>query len=85
MIKPGGRAAFIGSGGKAPESPRSDVSSLRPAVGRDRQHLERIGDLVALGAVRLPEITLFPLPEAAAAHGISESRHFRGKLVLRVR
>jgi NADPH:quinone reductase-like Zn-dependent oxidoreductase len=84
VIKPDGRAAFIGSGAKAPESPRRDVSSLRPAVGRDRQHLQRIGELVALGAVRVPETTVFPLAEAAAAHRISQSRHFRGKLLLRV-
>lgn len=85
VLKPGGRAAFIGSGQQAPESPRPDVRSLRPAVGRDRPHLERIVHLIETGAVRVPEITTFPLSEAAAAHRVSESRHLRGKLVLVVR
>jgi NADPH:quinone reductase-like Zn-dependent oxidoreductase len=85
VLKPGGRAAFIASGGTAPESPRDDVRSLRPQVGRDRRHLERIVELVEAGAARAPEITLYPLSEAAAAHGVSESRHLRGKLVFQVR
>jgi NADPH:quinone reductase-like Zn-dependent oxidoreductase len=85
VIRPGGRAAFIASGAKAPVSPRSDVQSLRPAVGRDRPHLERIVHLHATGAVRLPEIRTFPMREAAQALRISEGRHFRGKLVLQVR
>ncbi len=85
VIKSGGRAAFIASGGKAPESPRDDVRSLRPAVGRDRPHLERIVELVASGAVRVPEITEYKLSNAVAAHRISEARHLRGKLVFKVR
>jgi NADPH:quinone reductase-like Zn-dependent oxidoreductase len=84
-LRPGGRAAFIGSGPTAPAPPRNDVVSLRPRVGRDRAHLERIVALVAGGAVRVPEITIYPLSEAAAAHRVSEGRHLRGKLVFRVR
>jgi len=85
VLRPGGRAAFIASGATAPEPPRDDVQSLRPQVGRDRPHLERIVELVAAGAVRVPEITLYPLSEAAAAHRVSEARHLRGKLVFEVR
>ena len=85
VLKPGGRAAFIASGGSAPVSPRSDVQSLRPAVGRDRPHLERILELHAANAIRVPEIRVFPLRDAAEAQRISEGRHFRGKLVLQVR
>ncbi|HZN26203.1 MAG TPA: NADP-dependent oxidoreductase [Burkholderiales bacterium] len=85
VLRPGGRAAFIASGGTAPPSPRPDVASLRPKVGRDRAHLERIVELVISGAVRLPEIKVYPLSEAAAAHKVSEGRHLRGKLVFEVR
>src|SRR5882757_9830185 len=56
VLKPGGRAAFIGSGAQAPKPDRSDVSALRPAVGRDRPHLERIAALVQAGVVRSPEV-----------------------------
>jgi NADPH:quinone reductase-like Zn-dependent oxidoreductase len=85
VMKPGGRAAFIASGPQAPKSPRDDVRSLRPNVARDRAHLERILALVGAGAVRLPDITTFPLAQAAEAMKVSEGRHFRGKLVLQVR
>ena len=85
VLSPGGRAAFIGSGPQAPASPRSDVRSLRPSVGRDRAHLDRIVELVRSGAVRAPEITMYRLSDAVAAHRVSEARHLRGKLVFQVR
>jgi NADPH:quinone reductase-like Zn-dependent oxidoreductase len=85
VLRPGGRAAFIGSGPTAPASPRPDAASLRPKVGRDRAHLDRISALVAGGAVRVPEIKTYKLSDAAAAHRLSEGRHFRGKLVFKIR
>ncbi len=85
VLRPGGRAAFIASGPQAPTPDRADVKSLRPAVERDRRQLDRIVELVVAGAIRPPEIRLYRLSEAAAAHKVSESRHFRGKLVLQVR
>src|SRR6266478_2614194 len=85
VLKPGGRAAFIASGAQAPKPERDDVTSLRPPVGRARRHLERIAELVAAGAIRAPETKLYRLSEAADAHRLSESRHFRGKLVFQVR
>jgi NADPH:quinone reductase-like Zn-dependent oxidoreductase len=85
VLKPGGRAAFIASGPQAPKPERSDVVAFRPHVGRDRPHLERIAELVAIGAVRPPEVTRYKLSEAVAAHMVSQSRHFRGKLVFLVR
>jgi NADPH:quinone reductase-like Zn-dependent oxidoreductase len=85
VLRPGGRAAFIASGNAAPASPRADVASLRPKVGRDRAHLDRILALVAGGAVRVPDITSYGLADAAAAHKVSEGRHLRGKLVFKLR
>jgi len=84
VLKPGGRTAFIASGAQAPKPTRNDVNSLRPAVGRSRRHLERIAELFRTGAIRYPAIKLYRLSEVADAHRISESRHFRGKLVLQV-
>jgi NADPH:quinone reductase-like Zn-dependent oxidoreductase len=85
VLKPGGRAAFIASGANAPDTPRTDVKRLRPKVGRDRAHLDRVSALIASGAVKLPEIRVFALADAAKANEISKGRHFRGKLVLKVR
>ncbi|KPK03815.1 MAG: hypothetical protein AMJ64_14940 [Betaproteobacteria bacterium SG8_39] len=85
VLRPGGRAAFIASGPSAPPAPRPELRSLRPKVGRDRPHLERIVALVQGGAVRVPEIACYPLAQAAAAHRVSEGRHLRGKLVFVLR
>jgi len=85
VLKPGGRAAFIASGAQAPKPSRSDVTSLRPPVGRARRHMERIAELFKSGAIRVPEIKLYRLAQAAEAQRVSESRHFRGKLVFAVR
>src|SRR6266545_7130611 len=85
VLRPGGRAAFIASGLRAPTPDRADVKSLRPPAERGRRHLDRIAELFMAGAIRAPEITLYRLSEAAAAHRVSESRHLRGKLVLQIR
>src|SRR5271169_3005384 len=68
VLKPGGRAAFIASGAQAPKPERSDVTALRPPVGRSRAAMERVGQLYVAGAIRPPEVKLFSLSEAAEAH-----------------
>ena len=54
---------------------------LKPAV----LVVDEIAQLFQEGAIRPPEIKLYRLSEAADAHRLSESRHFRGKLVFQVR
>ena len=85
VLKSGGRAAFIASGVEAPKPTRGDVVSLRPPVQRSRGAMERIAGLIETGAVRPPAIKLYSLSQAVEAHRLSESRHFRGKLVFQVR
>jgi NADPH:quinone reductase-like Zn-dependent oxidoreductase len=85
VLKPGGRAAFIASGAQAPKPDRSDVTALRPAVGRDRPPLERVAELYRSGSVRAPHVTLYDLAKAQEALRVSEARHLKGKLVLEVR
>jgi NADPH:quinone reductase-like Zn-dependent oxidoreductase len=85
VLKPGGRAAFIASGSKAPTPERSDVTSLRPIASRDRPVLERVAALYQAGVIRKPEVKLYKLSQAAEAHRVSEGRHLRGKLVFKLR
>lgn len=85
VLKPGGRLASVAAGFAMPKSPREDVASLRPKVDRDRPHLDRVAELVVQGIIPMPQITEYPLANAADAHRVSEARHLRGKLALRVR
>jgi NADPH:quinone reductase-like Zn-dependent oxidoreductase len=85
VLKPGGRAAFIASGAEAPKPDRSDVTALRPPVPRSRKAMERIAEVFMTGGVKPPEVKLYKLAQAADAHRLSQSRHFRGKLVFQVR
>jgi NADPH:quinone reductase-like Zn-dependent oxidoreductase len=85
VLKPGGRMVWVAPAPAGFQVPRTDVRTLRPAVARDRAHLQRMMELVEAGAVKPPPITLYKLADAAAAHRVSEARHLRGKLVLQVR
>jgi NADPH:quinone reductase-like Zn-dependent oxidoreductase len=85
VLRPGGRLVFIAPAPEGYKPTRDDVQTLRPNVARDRKHLERMLELLDAGAVWPPDITRYPLADAAQAHQVSESRHLRGKLVLEVR
>jgi NADPH:quinone reductase-like Zn-dependent oxidoreductase len=81
VLKPGGRLVYIAPAPTGFVPTRADVRLERPAVLRDRAHLERILALLEAGAVRAPPIQLFRPEQAAEAHRISHGRHLRGKLV----
>jgi NADPH:quinone reductase-like Zn-dependent oxidoreductase len=85
VLKPGGRLVWIAAAPEGSQPPRSDVQTLRPGVARDRKHLERMLELLEVGAVWPPELVRYKLTDAAEAHRVSESRHLRGKLVFEVR
>ena len=85
VLKPGGRLVWIAAAPEGFKPTRSDVQTLRPGVARDRKHLERMLELLEVGAVWPPEIVRYKLTDAAEAHRVSESRHLRGKLVFEVR
>jgi NADPH:quinone reductase-like Zn-dependent oxidoreductase len=85
VLRPGGRLIWIAPAASGFVAPRLDVTVARPAVFRDREHLERIVALLRSGAVTAPPVQRFALTEASRAHVISEGRHLRGKLVLDIR
>ena len=85
VLKPGGRLVWVAPAPEGYQPTRRDVQTLRPGVARDRKHLERMLELLEVGAVWPPDITRYKLADAAEAHRVSESRHLRGKLVFEVR
>ena len=72
VLKPGGRAAFIASGWKAPKPTRDDVTSLRPNVGRARAPLERIGSIGRGRRGASARSQTLPPVASAEAHRLSE-------------
>jgi NADPH:quinone reductase-like Zn-dependent oxidoreductase len=85
VLKPGGRLVWIAPAPAGFQPARKDVQVLRPAVARDRAHLERMLTLLDAGAVSAPAITRYKLADAPEAHRVSEGRHLQGKLVFEVR
>jgi NADPH:quinone reductase-like Zn-dependent oxidoreductase len=85
VLKPSGRLVWIAPAPAGFQPTRKDVQTLRPAVARDRAHLERMLALLDAGAVSPPAITRYKLADAAEAHRVSEGRHLQGKLVFEIR
>ena len=67
VLKPGGRLVWVAPAPAGFKPSRSDVKVLRPAVSRDRAHLERIVALLNAGAVAPPPIVRYALADAAEA------------------
>lgn len=85
VVAPGGTLVYCAAGPEAASPSRDDITLVRPTVGRDRVHLDRISQLVESGSVRPPNLERFPMERVADAHRLSEGRHLRGKLVLDIR
>lgn len=58
--------------------------ALRVSVRPDGGQLSEIGKVIDAGRLRVHVSETFPLAEAARAHACIQTRHTRGKLVLRV-
>jgi NADPH:quinone reductase-like Zn-dependent oxidoreductase len=82
VLKPSGRLVWIASAPSGFVPQRKDVWAKRPDVRRDRAHLQRVLDLLEVGAVSPPTIQTFALRDAAEAHRVAAMRHVMGKLVL---
>jgi NADPH:quinone reductase-like Zn-dependent oxidoreductase len=70
-----------------PETARAIHHGVRAAmiaVQANGIRLQKISDMIDAGKLRVLIDRAYPLHEAAAAHRYSESRHARGKLILRV-
>ena len=82
VLRPGGRMVYVSPQPDNFEVPRYDVEVIRPKVGRSREVLERILSLTKSGAIKIPDIEIMPLTNAAAAQEKSKTGHVRGKIVL---
>ena len=82
VLRPGGRMVYVSPQPDNFEVPRYDVEVIRPKVGRSREVLERILSLTKSGEIKIPDIEIMPLTNAAAAQEKSKTGHVRGKIVL---
>lgn len=84
LVKPGGVLVSVVD---MPDADRSEKCGIKKAgfvfVTPNGEQLGRIADLLQAGAVRVPEVSEMPLDQAARALELLQTRHVRGKLVLR--
>jgi NADPH:quinone reductase-like Zn-dependent oxidoreductase len=84
VLKPGG---FLVSLLDPPSPERARAQGVRAAhllVRPSATQLEEVGQLIDAGRVRPVISQVLPLSEARRAHELSQTKHTRGKLVLRV-
>ena len=84
VLKPGGRLAYVAA---PPDGfqPPGNVTVKRPAVTRDRAHLDKIVTLFEAGAIQPMEVVHMPLSDASKAQALSMEGHVRGKIVFDIR
>ena len=82
VLKSGGRMVYVSPQPENFEVPRHDVEVVRPKVGRSREVLEQILSLTKRGVIKIPDIEIMSLLDAAVAQERSKAGHVRGKIVL---
>lgn len=84
VLKPGGRLAYVAA---PPDGfkPPGNVTVKRPAVTRDRAHLDKIVALFEAGVIQPMEVVHMSLAEASKAQALSIDGHVRGKIVFDIR
>jgi NADPH:quinone reductase-like Zn-dependent oxidoreductase len=84
VVQPGGTLVSIAGQPDASESEAHGIHGVWILVKPDAVELGKIAGLIEQGLIR-PELGgVYALKDAALAHDQSETRHLRGKLVLRV-
>jgi len=84
-LREGGLLVTIANAPPEEEAAKRGVRAELLVMSPSTAQLSRIAQLVADGEVRVEIAEELPLTEVARAHELSESRHTRGKIVLKVR
>jgi NADPH:quinone reductase-like Zn-dependent oxidoreductase len=84
VLKRGGKLVTACDQPLAEHAHMAGAHALRVSVRPDGGQLSKIGELIDAGRLRVHVSETFPLTEAARAHACIQTRHTRGKLVLRV-
>jgi NADPH2:quinone reductase len=83
VVEPHGRVvSIVDTPKQAPADKR--VSAHYMFVSPNGDQLAKIGALIDAGAIRLPEVKIQSIREAARAQDENQSRHVRGKVALRI-
>lgn len=84
--------SLVKKGGRVVSLAEHNIQKFAPAgieagfifVSPNRDELHEIGSLLDHRKLAVPEITEFPLSDAASAHDKLEERHVKGKIVLKI-
>jgi NADPH:quinone reductase-like Zn-dependent oxidoreductase len=85
VLKPGGFLVTTVANIPEGEPEKRGVRAKRIATQSDGKELARIAAIIDEQQIKPIVTTVLPLTDAQKAHEMSESRHARGKIVLRVR
>jgi NADPH:quinone reductase-like Zn-dependent oxidoreductase len=84
VLKKGGILITIAGPTPTREAKEAGVRATGMLVKRDGAQLRQIGELIDSGKLKIVVSRELPLSEAAKAHELIESKHTRGKIVLKV-
>jgi NADPH:quinone reductase-like Zn-dependent oxidoreductase len=84
LVREGGTLVTIAGGIDQNKAAAHRIHGKGILVRPVAEHLEQIAALMQSGALKVEIAKVFPLRDVQAAHGLSESRHLRGKIVLQV-
>jgi len=84
VLKKGGIMVTIAGPPATEKAAAAGVRAVGLRVSRSGSQLREIGELIDSGVIKLVVSQELPLSEAAKAHELIETKHTRGKIVLRV-
>ncbi len=85
ILKSGGLMVCLNAEPVPSEKTREDIRVDTPLVKYDRAGVERIVELIQVGAVRPSVGSVYYLDDAIEAYGLSETNHAQGKVVLQMK
>lgn len=84
VLKPGGMLVSVVAEPSAEDALAYGIRHAFVFVQPNAPQLDKIAGLVDSGVIHSFVQTVFPLSEAGVAHQVSQARHARGKIVLRI-
>jgi NADPH:quinone reductase-like Zn-dependent oxidoreductase len=84
VLKPGGIIVTMVEPADEAQATEAGVRIISQFTRATTERLEKVGDLIDAGAIRVPVDTVYPLDQVVAAMDHLESGHPQGKIVIQI-